>query len=335
MKIKLFGAAREVTGSCSVIETNGRRFAIDCGMHQGGVESDKKNNQVDIYDPRGIDFFIITHAHIDHSGLLPRLVKNGFRGPVYTTAPTRELLNIMLLDSAHVQEMESQWRSMKRQRHGEGPVTPLYTLKDAQDTFPLIKDLSYDRPFSPFPGVSFILRDAGHILGAALVELTIEEDGKPMTLLFSGDIGRPAQLLVRDPSKVNCADFLFLEATYGERNHKNEDESLAELAEAVDYSYRRGEKVIIPAFAVERTQEMIYSLYLLDKAGRMPKDMPVYVDSPMAIKATEVFQRYHEYFDEQTATILKNGENPLKFKQLHFTETREESVAINNRKGPA
>lgn len=335
MKIKLFGAAREVTGSCTVIETSGRRFAIDCGMHQGGAESEKRNSQVEIYDPPGIEFIIVTHAHIDHSGLLPRMVKKGFRGPIYTTAPTRELLNIMLLDSAHVQELEAQWRSVKRQRHGEAPIAPLYTQKDALDTLPLLKDLSYNRPFAPFPGVSFMLRDAGHILGASLVELTIEEEGKIVTLVFSGDIGRPAQLLVRDPSKVNCADFLFLEATYGDRNHKNEDESLAELAEAIEYSYRQGEKVIIPAFAVERTQEMIYSLYLLDKAGRLPKDMPVYVDSPMAIKATEVFQRYLDYFDEQTATIVKNGENPLKFQQLHFTETREESVAINNRKGPA
>ncbi len=335
MKIRMLGAAREVTGSCYIIETDGARFAVDCGMHQGGAESEKRNNQVEIYDAERIDFFIITHAHIDHSGLLPRMVKKGFRGPIYTTAPTRDLLEIMLLDSAHIQEMEAQWRSVRRQRHGEAPVEPLYNQKDAENTFPLFQVLPYDIPLTPAHGITLVLKDAGHILGAAIVELTVEEGGVVTTILFSGDIGRPAQLLVRDPSRVLFADYLFLESTYGERNHKNEDESLEELAQAIEYSYSRSEKVIIPAFAVARTQEMIYSLYLLDKAGRLPKDMPVYVDSPLAIKATEVFQRHLAYFDEQTQEILKKGENPLELEQLRFTLTREESALINNTRGPA
>jgi len=335
MKIKLFGAARGVTGSCFIIETGGARFAVDCGMHQGGADSEKRNSQVEIYAPEKIDFFIITHAHIDHSGLLPRMVKKGFRGPIYTTAPTRDLLEIMLMDSAHIQEMEAQWRSVRRQRHGEAPVEPLYNEKDAQDTLPLFKVLPYDTPLSPTQGISLVLRDAGHILGASMVELTVLEDGVATTIVFTGDIGRPAQLLVRDPSQIPFADYLFLESTYGERNHKNEDESLEELAEAIEYSYSRGEKVIIPAFAVARTQEMIYSLHLLDKAGRLPKDMPVYIDSPLAIRATEVFQRHLTYFDEQTQEILNEGGNPLRLQQLRFTLTREESAMSNNARGAA
>lgn len=335
MKIKLLGAAREVTGSCYIIEAAGVRFAVDCGMHQGGAESEKRNSQVEIYDPGKIDFFIITHAHIDHSGLLPRMVKYGFRGPIYTTAPTRDLLEIMLMDSAHIQEMEAQWRSVRRERHGEAPVEPLYNQKDAENTVPLFQVLPYGIPLSPAAGITVVLKDAGHILGAAIVELTVLEDGAATTIIFSGDIGRPAQLLVRDPSPVPFADYLFLESTYGERNHKNEDESLDELAAAIDYSYSRGEKVIIPAFAVARTQEMLYSLYLLDKAGRLPQDMPVFVDSPLAIRATEVFQRHLAFFDEETQEILKEGKNPLKIKQVRFTLTREESAMINNIKGPA
>lgn len=335
MKIKFMGAARTVTGSCYILETNGHRFAVDCGMHQGNAEIEKRNNDVSAYDPARIEFFLITHAHIDHSGLLPRMVQKGFHGRIYATPPTRDLLEIMLLDSAHIQEMEAQWKSKKRLRHGEKNVEPLYTQKDAGATMPLFQTVPYDKPFEPCQGVTVAFRDAGHILGASMVELLIAENGNRTKVIFSGDVGRPAQLMMQDPTIQNTADYLFLESTYGNRNHKNEADSLDELAEAIQYSYGRGEKVIIPAFAVERTQEIIYSLRLLAKDGRLPADMAVYVDSPLAIRATEIFRRYRDYLDGETKELFRNGENPLDLPQLHFTLTSQESVAINTMPGPA
>jgi metallo-beta-lactamase family protein len=335
MKIKFMGAARTVTGSCFILETGGHRFAVDCGMHQGNAEIEKRNWDVDIYEPDRIDFFLITHAHIDHSGLLPRMVQKGFRGKIYSTAPTLDLLKIMLLDSAHIQEMEAQWKSKKRLRLGDRGIMPLYTVKDAEKTFPLFDVRAYEEPFEPLSGVRVTFKDAGHILGASLLDIRVEENGRVTRMVFSGDIGRPAQLIVKDPTIVTGADFLFLESTYGNRNHKGEDASLDELAEAVHYSYDRGEKVIIPAFAVERTQEIIYSLHLLAKSGRLPKDMPVYVDSPLAIRATEIFRQHTAYFDEAAGKLLKNGEDPLSLPQLRFTETTQASMAINETPGPA
>jgi metallo-beta-lactamase family protein len=335
MKIRFMGAARTVTGSCYILEAGGHRFAIDCGMHQGNAEIDKRNWNVEIYDPHAIEFMLMTHAHMDHSGLLPRLVQKGFNGKVYLTPPTAELLKIMLLDSAHIQEMEAQWKSRKRLRNGEEDITPLYTQKDALAAFPLFSAVTYGESFSPFPGLAVTFRDAGHILGAAIVELAITEDGKTNRVVFSGDIGRPAQLLVRDPAEIAEADFLFIESTYGNRNHKDEKDSLNELAEAVAYSYARGEKVIIPAFAVERTQEMIYSLHLLAKDGRLPADMPVFVDSPLAIQATEIFRKCREYLDADARQLLANGEDPLTLPQLHYTLTTKESMEINSIRGPA
>lgn len=335
MKIKFMGAARTVTGSCFIIETGGHRFAVDCGMHQGNAEIEKRNWDVDIYEPDRIDFFLITHAHIDHSGLLPRMVQKGFSGKIYTTPPTRDLLEIMLLDSAHIQEMEAQWKSKKRLRHGDRGIMPLYTRKDAEKTFPFFDVRDYEAPFEPCDGVRIAFKDAGHILGASLLDIRVEENGRSSKMVFSGDIGRPAQLIVKDPTIVTEADFLFMESTYGNRNHKDENASLDELAEAVHYSYDRGEKVIIPAFAVERTQEIIYSLHLLAKSGRLPQNMPVYLDSPLAIRATEIFRQHTAYFDEEAGKLLKNGEDPLSLPQLRFTETTQASMAINETPGPA
>jgi len=336
MKIKFLGAARTVTGSCYVIETDQARFAIDCGMHQGSESIERRNLDVAVYDPARIDFFIITHAHIDHSGLLPRMVQNGFAGPIYATEPTGDLLKILLLDSAHIQEVEAAGKNKRRQRTGmKADATPLYTTGDAEAVTPHIKTRKYDEPFNPAPGISVRFQDAGHILGAAMVELFIEENGKPLKLVFSGDIGRPNQLLMKDPCSVCQADFLFMESTYGNRNHKGEQESLEELASAIRYSYKNGEKVVIPAFAVERTQEILYSLHLLARDGKLPQDMPVYLDSPLAIKATEIFNRYHSYLDGETQILLKNGEDPLRLPNLKLSVTTEESVRINETREPA
>lgn len=336
MKIKFLGAARTVTGSCYVIETNQARFAVDCGMHQGSDLIESRNRDITPYDPENIHFIIITHAHIDHSGLLPRLVKNGFRGPVYTTEPTGDLLKILLLDSAHIQEVEAAGKNKRLQRTGMiADETPLYTTKDAEAVFPFIKTRKYNESFSPGPGITAKLLDAGHILGSAMVELLIEENGATTKLVFSGDVGRPDQLLMKDPSSVREADFLFMESTYGNRNHKGESESLDELAEAIAYSYRNKEKVVIPAFAVERTQEILYSLHLLSRSGKLPKDMPVYLDSPLAIKATEIFRRYHSYLDGETQTLLKNGEDPLNLPNLKMSSSTEDSIRINETAEPA
>lgn len=335
MKVKFMGAARTVTGSCYILETQGHRFAVDCGMHQGLGEIENRNWETDIYDPPRIEFFLITHAHIDHSGLLPLMVKKGFRGKIYTTPPTKDLLQIMLLDSAHIQETEAQWKSKKRLRHGENHIQPLYTQKDAQEVFPLFGEKKYNESFEPFPGLRVNFQDAGHILGASVVELWVKENGKESKIVFSGDIGRPAQLLVEDPSQIRVADTLFLESTYGDRDHKDETQSLNELAEAIAFSYARKEKVIIPSFAVERAQEVIYSLYLLSKDGRLPKDMPVYLDSPLAIQATEIFRRHPESLDEPTRKLLQRGEDPLSLAQLHYSQTPQESIAINDLRGTA
>jgi metallo-beta-lactamase family protein len=336
MKIKFLGAAKEVTGSCFIVETDKVRFAVDCGMHQGNAEMEKRNWDVGVYDPARIDFFLITHAHIDHSGLLPRMVQNGFRGTIYATEPTGDLVKILLLDSAHIQEIDTKWKIKSMQRYGKpANIEPLYSTKDAEAVAPLIKTKTYNEIFSPASGIKANFQDAGHILGAAILELFIEENGTSTKLVFSGDIGRSHQLLMDDPNIISEADFLFMESTYGDRNHKGETDSLDELAEAIQYSYSRGEKVIIPAFAVERTQEMLYSLYLLSRDGRLPKDMPVILDSPLAIKATEIFRRYRSYLDEETQSLLKKGEDPLDLPQLQFSETTADSMQINEMRGSA
>lgn len=335
MKIQFLGAAQTVTGSCYMIEANGHRFAVDCGLHQGNQEIEKRNKNMEPYDPARIDFFLITHAHMDHTGLLPRMIRDGFRGDIFVTPPTRDLLEIMLLDSAHIQEMEAEWQNRKHSRKGRKLVDPLYTQADAQEAHKFFRPVEYDTSFEPAPGVRVCYRDAGHILGSAFLEIVIEEEGETYRMIFSGDLGRPNQLIVNDPENPEPADYLFLESTYGNRNHKDEQSSRQELAEAIEYSYKRGEKVIIPAFAVERTQEVLYCLHLIHKDGKLPADMPVYVDSPLAIKATEIFRKHSKYFDDEAQALIAKGEDPLSLPNLKFTQTRDESQAINTTAGPA
>lgn len=335
MKIQLLGAAQTVTGSCYIIETEGTRFAVDCGMHQGNAQIEKRNLNNKEYRATALDFVLMTHAHIDHSGLLPRLVKNGFSGPVYCTEPTKDLLDIMLLDSAHIQEMEAEWANRKRARRGGEFVDPLYTVDDAARTATFLKPVRYREVFSPAPGVNVCFKDAGHILGSSFLELEVMEKTGETRLVFSGDLGRPKALIVNDPEYPKIqADYLFLESTYGDRNHKNETISREELAEAINYSAMHGEKTIIPAFAVERTQEVIYALFLLHKEGKLPEGLPVYVDSPLAIKATEIFRRHPDYTDRMTNEFLKKGEDPLSLPGLKYTLSTDESRAINEQGGP-
>jgi metallo-beta-lactamase family protein len=335
MKISCLGASQTVTGSCFVIETSRARFAVDCGLHQGNAEIDKRNLDMAPYDPANLDFVLVTHAHMDHAGLLPRLVKFGFSGPIYTTVPTRDLLEIMLADSAHIQEMEAQWRNKKRKRRAEDMVDPLYDQADAAAAHALIRDVEYRKAFSPSQGVEVVFSNAGHILGSALIQVRVVDNGESFQLAFSGDLGRPNQLLVADPSTIDHADYLFLESTYGDRDHKNETQSLDELAEAIAYSHANGEKVIIPSFAVERSQEILYSLYMLKKDGRLPPDMPVFLDSPLAIKATRIFSRHPEYLDPPTRKLMESGENPFEMDNLHFTVDTQDSINLHSLGRPA
>lgn len=335
MKIQFFGAARTVTGSCYIIDACGARFAVDCGMHQGNKAIEERNSNTDAYEPARLDFILVTHAHIDHSGLLPRMVGKGFSKPIYCTAPTLELLEIMLRDSAHIQEMEAEARAKKYSRRGiSTAVAPLYSMDDVEKTLPLLQKADYDATFEPHPGIKVTYHDAGHILGSSFLLLEITEEGKTTRLLFSGDLGRQNALIVRDPDAPLQADYIFLESTYGDRDHKNEANSAQELAEAIAYSYARGEKVIIPAFAVERTQEVLYCLHMLAKQGKLP-DMPIFVDSPMAIRATEVFRRHRNLFDSDAHALLAAGEDPFELPRLTYTLKTDESRAINDVAGPA
>ncbi len=335
VSVEFLGAAQTVTGSCMVLTVNGKRFAVDCGLHQGNRAIEARNRESKLYAPSEIDFFLITHAHLDHTGLLPLMVKEGFKGQIYCTPPTADLVGLMLQDSAHIQEMEATYQSVLRSRKGKKGIEPLYTQEDVTNTLPFVQAVDYNHPFEPMPGVKVNYRDAGHILGSAFLEVEIAQDGdKPLRLIFSGDLGRPGALIVRDPEEPLSADYLFMESTYGDRNHKNEDRSLDELAEAIAYSYKNGQKVIIPAFALERTQEVLYCLNELSKAGKLPKDIPIYVDSPLAIKVTEVFKRYTRYMDENVQKVLKDVSS-LKGLNLRFTPTKEESQAINSDTGSA
>ena len=335
MKIKFLGAARTVTGSCYMLEAGGARFAVDCGLHQGNREIEARNIDTSVYDPAKIDFFLLTHAHMDHSGLLPRMVRYGFSGKIFCTPPTKDLLLLMLQDSAHIQEMEAEWANRKNARRGGKPVEPLYAQADAVAAIPLMQAVEYDTAFEPAPGIKVVYRDAGHILGSAFIELWITEDGAASKLIFSGDLGRPDQLIIKDPGFAEEADYLFLESTYGDRDHKDLGLSLEEMGEAISYSYAHGEKVIIPAFAVERTQEVLYSLHTLARQEKLPHDMPVFVDSPLAIRATEVFRQHPEYMDTEARSRMENGEDLFALPNLKFTATADESRAINTTDGPA
>ena len=336
MKVQFLGAAKTVTGSCYMIEACGKRFCVDCGMHQGNKAIEQRNRDIKPYLPGNIDFILITHAHIDHSGLLPLLVRDGFDKPVYCTKATSDLLEIMLQDSAHIQEMEAQWEAKKYDRRGlKNPPAALYTVEDAQKAATLFQPVDYHKSFEPAPGIRVTYYDAGHILGSGSLRLEAEENGKTTSMIFSGDIGRPQSLIVRDPESPPRADYVFMESTYGDRNHKNESTSAEELADAVAYSYAKGEKVIIPAFAVERTQEVLYCLHMLNSQGKLPENMPVFVDSPLAIRATEIFERNRGLFDEDAKALLGNGDDPFSLPNLHYTLSTAESQAINEFSGPA
>lgn len=339
MKIQFHGASREVTGSCYVLEGDGVRFLVDCGMFQGGREARDKNYAAFEFEPRDIDFVLLTHAHIDHSGMLPRLVAEGFSGPIYTTHATAELLEIMLRDSAHIQEKEAEWgqyakgRNSRQSRAAE--MEPLYTVAEAETCLEQLRAVSYDADLSPHPAVRCKFREAGHILGSAIIEVWVDEGGQTQKLVFSGDLGNAGQPILQDPAIIESADTLLIESTYGDRLHKTMDQTMDELVHAIsDTLKRKRGNVIIPAFTVGRTQEILYLLYDLTRQGRL-HDLNIYVDSPMATSATQITMKHIELMDTEARGLmqwLKHGQN---VPQVQFTETVEDSMALNEIKGGA
>ncbi len=336
MKITCLGAARTVTGSSYLVEKDDEScFLVDCGLFQGSRQIERRNWLTTAYRPKDLQAIIITHAHIDHSGLVPRVVRLGYKQPIYATEATCELLKILWLDSAHIQEMEADWQSRKNKRQGKRGIDPLYETPDAEAAITLLRPVKLDMDQELVPGTRARFVGAGHILGAASLLLTIAGKGGCHRVGFSGDLGRPGQLILPEAEDLPKPDTLFMETTYGGRFHKSLDDSQRELMAVVRAAYAEGGKVIIPAFAVERTQELIYTLAAATRAGEMPSDMPVFLDSPLAIAATRIFRRHPELFAAEAQELVNNGQTPFDFPNLKFTPSTEESRAINEFQGPA
>ena len=335
IKVTCLGAAGSVTGSNYLIETGrGKQIIVDCGLFQGGRQMEARNWLPWDFNPREVDAVLLTHAHLDHSGRLPKLVRDGFRGQIIASPPTVDLCKIMLLDSAHIQEMEAEWQNRKNRRQQHKQIVPLYTTEDAQECIDYLHAQETDHTFDVCPGVEARLKNAGHILGSCILELMIDDEDGKAKLVFSGDIGRNHQLIVQDPQPVKQADMVFIESTYGNRLHRSFEASKDELLEAINYATHNGEKVVIPAFAVERTQELLYMLGEFEREGKLP-NIPVFLDSPLAIKATEIFRNNRKYYDDETMEIVKHGFDPFSLKNLRFTPTVEESMQINEYTGAA
>lgn len=339
MKLQSFGAAREVTGSRHLLEVNGKRIFLDFGMFQGHrKESDAKNRNFP-FDAGKIDAVILSHAHIDHSGGLPLLVKNGFRGPIYSTFATRDLCNYMLMDSAYIQEKDAEYmkeKMAKKKGASKVPVEPLYTVDDAQRCLGQFYGVGYERAFVVTEGVVCSFYDAGHILGSSLIHLIVyeKETNKRYTFAFTGDLGRKNLPILRDPQILPETDYLMIESTYGNRFHESILDAGKRLEEVVKRTVQRGGKIIIPAFSVERTQEIVYHLNLLWQQKRIP-DLPIFVDSPLSANVTEVFMNHPECFDADTfKEFVNNRKNPFGFGKLQYTHTVEESKELNSYNGP-
>jgi len=335
MKIEFLGAARTVTGSQHLLHVNGKKILLECGMFQGKRSEMYEKNQRFRFNPWEIDALILSHAHIDHSGNIPNLVKHGFNGPIYATSATVDLCRIMLRDSAHLQEKDIEWVNKKRAKKHEDPLEPLYTMEDAEKCMHLFQGLDYNDINEILPGIKLTFRDAGHILGSAGVRLEIrEQNGNWITLGFTGDIGRPDVPVVRNPDVLRDIDVLIMETTYGDRFHTPPEEMEEELAATVNKVISRSGKVIIPAFSVGRTQTIVYMLHKLFDQNRIP-EIPIYVDSPLAVDATDVFRHHPECMDRETSRIfLEDGEDPFGFTRLKYIKKVEGSKELNERTDP-
>lgn len=334
MRINFHGAAHTVTGSQHLLEINGKKLLLDCGLYQGKRADTYARNLNFRYDPRSVDAVILSHAHIDHSGNLPNLVKHGFESSIFATRATAELGSLMVRDSGRIQESDAEFVNKKRAQRGEDPIEPLYTEQDAEEVAGMFSGVAYGEAFEPIPGVVARFFDAGHILGSAGVSLEIEEKGRKIRFWFSGDIGRYKLPLLRDPVLPDAADFMIMESTYGDKSHSDPEIAYTEFRDVVKRTVERGGKVIVPAFAVGRTQELVFNLNQMMEDGDVPR-VPVYVDSPLAVNATQVFKNHLDCFDEETAQFVREARHPaLDFKMLTYVKTVDESKALNERTDP-
>lgn len=334
MKLKFYGAAEIVTGSNYLLETEDYKILIDCGLFQGSKALESLNERPFPYDPKEIDFLILTHAHIDHSGRIPKLVKEGFKGRIISTSPSYDLANIMLRDSAKIQESDAEWENKKRLRSGQPPIVPLYTMEDAENSLKYFEPYFYDQKVNLAKGLEVRFKDAGHILGSAIVELWIGEER--IKFVFTGDLGMPSRPLLKDPSIIEEADYLIMESTYGDKNHKSYDGCSSELIDIINKTSERGGSVIIPSFAVGRTQELIYMLNSYYEREDLEEylKIPIYIDSPLAVEATEVFKRNSSSFNELVRDRILKGDNPFEFSNLRYVKSQEESVSLNKAQYP-
>lgn len=324
-----------VTGSCYLLEHDGVKFLVDCGLFQGNKKIKERNYEDFPFHPGEIDFVLLTHAHIDHSGLLPKLYKWGFFGPTYGTSGTVELCRVMLPDSAHIQEMEVERKNRKILRSGGKQLTPIYTVLDAEKCLQYFRKVHYDEEFTPGAGLKVTMRDAGHILGSAMLEIAYQDQGKEAKLVFTGDLGRSDQPIVKDPTIIEEADCLVMESTYGNRFHEDLRDNEVTLAEAINQTFLQGGNVIIPAFAVDRTQDLLLTLNkMIEEKQIDPKS--IYIDSPLAIAATEIFCRHPQYFDDETTEFMEEyGQCPFLLPNLNYSRTAEDSKALNQIRGGA
>lgn len=338
MKITFLGAAKTVTGSNYLVEAAGKKFLVDCGMYQGAAEDEFDNQAPFDFNVNEIDFMLLTHAHIDHSGRIPKLYNEGYRNPVYAHKATCDLCSLMLPDSGHIQEMEIEWKNRKRERRGEKALPPMYTAEDAARCLEIFKEVNYGVILEITPEIKVRFNDAGHMLGSSIIEVWVEEDGKITKTVFSGDIGNNDIPLLNEPTMISETDYLVMESTYGNRLHIRNDEKAEMFLKIVSETLSIGGNVVIPSFAVGRTQEILYELNKIkentedEEFIREYKTLmktPVYVDSPLAISATEVFRENMDLFDDETKAEIEKGDNPLEFPGLHFTTTADESKALN------
>jgi len=328
MRIEFSGGAGTVTGSSHLLRVKDKRVLLDCGLYQGRDEKDR-GNDVFAYIPSTIDYLILSHAHIDHSGRIPLLYKRGFRGRIIATPPAVALCRILLMDSAYIHEQDAEWENKKRQRKGLGPIEPLYTAKDAEGALTLLEAVDFNHLTELFEGFKMNFLEAGHMLGAAITEMFIQEEERKIKLVYSGDLGNQGIPLMKEPVEVTEADFLIMESTYGNRLHPDIHIEHEELIKIINDTYRRGGNVIIPSFAVGRTQELLYILNEFQEAGKLERGVKVYVDSPLASKSTAIFKEYSSYFDAESQAKIKKGDHVLEFRNLFFTESVEDSMKLN------
>lgn len=338
MKIKFCGAATNVTGSCHMITSGEHKILLDCGQFQGGKAQEALNHEPFPFDPAEIEFVILSHAHIDHCGRLPLLVKRGFKGKIYCTDATADLLDVMLKDSGYIHEKEAEWQNQKNERVGKPLVEPLYTVNDSIACLKHVQPVMYDELIELNPEMKTVFNDAGHILGSAIVEFWVEEAGSISKIVFSGDLGVMDRPILRNPTIIKKADYVIMETTYGNRLHPKNVTDVEKLIDIVIETTRRGGTVVIPSFAVGRTQELIYEFNrYVEGEGKYKAELSnidVYIDSPMATSATEVFKRNAQVFDEETKNYIMRGDNPLEFPTLHFTKTTDDSKMLNMDKTP-